>query len=137
MRTEQIQAGWRRALKAMRAAETLRSEDLLEDSVSRAYYAVLHAAKAALLVHDQQAKSHAGVRRLFGQVLIKSGEVQGEWGRILSREQDQREVAEYDVDLELEPEAVDELLTDARRFLERMAQYIESKGVALSEVTQD
>ena len=36
-----------RARKASRAAETLLEHQLYEDAVSRAYYAVLHASKAA------------------------------------------------------------------------------------------
>lgn len=37
-----------RAEKAAEAAETLFQKELYEDSVARAYYAVLHAAMAAL-----------------------------------------------------------------------------------------
>lgn len=37
-----------RARKALLAAQTLLENQLYEDCVSRAYYAVLHAAKAAL-----------------------------------------------------------------------------------------
>jgi len=39
-----------RAKKALLAAKTLLEKGLFEDCVSRAYYAVLHAAKAALFV---------------------------------------------------------------------------------------
>jgi len=68
MRHPQVQAEWRRAQKALQAAELLQQHGLVEDAISRAYYAIMHAAKAALLVHDVIAESHAAVRRLFGQV---------------------------------------------------------------------
>jgi hypothetical protein len=53
-----------RARKSLRAAKTLLDEDLLEDAVSRAYYAVLHAAKAALAKEEMAPKTHSGVSRL-------------------------------------------------------------------------
>ena len=51
MRHQQVQAEWRRAQKALQAAELLQQHGLVEDAISRAYYAIMHAAKAALLVH--------------------------------------------------------------------------------------
>ena len=45
-------AEWRRALRSLAAAGLLAREGFAEDAVSRTYYAILHAAKAALLVHD-------------------------------------------------------------------------------------
>lgn len=47
-----------RAHKALRAANLLLNEGLYEDCVSRAYYAVLHAAKAALVTVGEVPKSH-------------------------------------------------------------------------------
>lgn len=131
MRTEQISAEWKRAAKALQAADTLLSEGLTEDAVSRAYYAVLHAARAALLVHDQAAKTQVGVARLFGQALVEPGELEREWGRILTREQDQRAKADYNVDVEIGSQVANELLSDAHRFVERMAAYLESNDVVL------
>ena len=49
----------RRARKPLRSAETLCEGQLIEDAVSRAYYAIMHSAKAALLVHEAIAESHA------------------------------------------------------------------------------
>jgi uncharacterized protein len=133
MRTQQIQAEWRRARRALRAAETLRAERLPEDAVSRAYYAVLHAAKAALLARETVAETHAGVRRLFGKDLITTGELEAEWGQVLSRIQDQRSVADYNVDVDIEGPVADELIADATRFVERVARYRATKQVSLPD----
>ena len=93
-----VRAEMDRAAKALRAARLLYDKDLLEDAVSRSYYAVLHAAKAALLSHDTIAESHAAVRRLFGKVLIKEGRIEREWAAVIANEQDQRQIADYDVE---------------------------------------
>ena len=131
MRGQQIEAEWRRALKALRAAETLRAQDLLEDCVSRAYYALMHAAKAALLAEDVLATSHTAVRRLFGKSLVSCGLVEKEWAEILAREQDQRATADYNVDLDVEPEVAERAIRDAARFIQRMQDHLTSRGVKM------
>jgi uncharacterized protein (UPF0332 family) len=72
-----------RALKSLQAAKILIAEDLIEDAISRSYYAVMHAARAALLFHDVIAESHTALRRLFGLELIKPERLEKEWAAIL------------------------------------------------------
>lgn len=60
-----VLAEWRLACLALRAARLLAQNRIYPDAVSRAYYAVLHAAKAALQTKDISADSHAAVRRLL------------------------------------------------------------------------
>ena len=131
MRQHQVQAEWKRAQKALQAAALLQQNGLAEDAISRAYYAAMHAAKAALLVHDVIAASHAAVRRLFGQVLVMSEGVEREWAQLLARSHDQRGAAEYNVDFAVDEEAADHLVRDAQRFVERMAVYMRAKGMQL------
>ncbi len=133
MRLEQIQAEWKRGRRSLEAAEALLVQGFLEDAISRAYYGVMYGARAALLLHDVAAKSHAAVRRLFGQVLIKTGELEKEWAGILAHEQDQRVGADYNSDFEVNAEDAGELVHDARRFVERITHYLTSKGLSLEE----
>lgn len=137
MRRQQIQAEWRRAQKSLQAAEILQQNGLAEDAISRAYYALMHAAKAALLVHDVIAESHAAVRRLFGQVLVMAEGVEREWAQILARSHDQRGAADYDVDFAVDEEAADRLVQDAQRFIDRMAVYMMSQGIELETADDD
>lgn len=46
-------AEWNRARESLRAAETLTREGFYADAISRAYYAILHSAKAALPVRNK------------------------------------------------------------------------------------
>ena len=73
-----------RARKAWRAAETLLEHQLYEDAVSRAYYAVLHASKAALATIDLYPDSHRSVRRMFGLHLVKTNLIEREYATILT-----------------------------------------------------
>ncbi len=56
-----------RAEKALKASETLLGNGYYEDSISRSYYAVLHAAKMALILEDINVSSHTAVRKLFSK----------------------------------------------------------------------
>ena len=87
MREIQVQAEWRQAVKTQGAAELLLEAGFYEDAVSRAYYAVLHAAKAALLARDIITESHTAVRRLFGKELVQPGLLEKEWAMILAHAQ--------------------------------------------------
>ena len=133
MRLRQIQAEWRRAQQALQAADLLQNHGLAADAISRAYYATMHAAKAALLTQDVVAESHAAVRRLFGQVLVQTGEIEREWAAVLAREQDRRGAADYSIDTVLSPEDTGQLVHDAHRFLARIAHYLTSKGIQLEQ----
>ena len=95
MRRNLILAEWQRARESMRAAEILTREGCYIDAVARSYYAVLHAAKAALEVHDVAATSHGAVRRLFGLHLIRSGEIEHDWAKNLGESLDERLAADY------------------------------------------
>ncbi|HRI38875.1 MAG TPA: HEPN domain-containing protein [Nitrospira sp.] len=71
-RLEEIQAELLRAEKSFAAARSLLRENFLEDALSRAYYSILHAARAVLLAEGVSVSSHRAVRRLFGSHLIKT-----------------------------------------------------------------
>ena len=73
MNREMALAEWRRAGKALGAAGVLLQSGHQEDSVSRSYYAILHAAKSALFVHDIATSSHAAVRQRLKSRRFRQG----------------------------------------------------------------
>ena len=127
----QVQADWRRAIKALRAAETLSDNGLPEDAVSRAYYAVLHAARAALMSKGVTARTHTGVRRQFGTELVGAGDIEAEWAKTLARVQSARESADYDTATDLPEQRAAEIVTQARRFVERLGKYLREQHIDL------
>ncbi len=133
MNPENVLAEFGRAKKALRAAQILHADGLLEDAISRSYSAVMHAAKAALLFHDTIVESHAALRRLFGQVLVRPGLIEKEWAAILGREQDERVAADYGIGTSWEPEDASRLVEEAATFLQRIRNYLVSVGLALEE----
>ena len=115
-----------RANKALLAAKTLLENQLYEDCVSRAYYAVLHAAKAALATAGVEPESHHAVRRMFGLHLVKTGKIEREFARILTAEQEDREIGDYDIDIEIEQDTAIKRVQDAEKFTERIEKFLQT-----------
>ena len=120
MSRESAIAEWRRATESMGAARSCHRDGYYADSVSRAYYAILHAAKAALQLHGVTAESHAGVKRMFGQHLVKSGLVEPEWASALGDSADERIASDYDPKLHFDEADAREACDRANAFLDRI-----------------
>ena len=115
-----------RAKKALLAAKTLLENQLYEDCVSRAYYAVLHAAKASLATKDIEPESHNAVKRMFGLHLIKTGEIEKDFAKILTAEQEDRAIGDYNIYIEIEPDRALKRVRDAEKFVERIEKYLQT-----------
>lgn len=131
MKPENIRLEFERGIKALKAADILLQESLFEDAVSRSYYAVMHTAKAVLLYHDTIAESHAALRRLFGNVLIRPERIEKEWAQILANTQDQRIYADYGALIPITEEMTKHLVANAQTFVQRMRIYLQQQGVEL------
>ena len=134
MNRKMVLAEWNRARESLRAAETLTRDRCYADAISRCYYAILHAAKAALQVHDIDAESHPAVRRMFGLHLVKAGEIESEWSAYLTESLDDRLAADYDVEIAFSRQ---EARSECRRtgeFLKRIKRYLLKNGVKETEL---
>jgi uncharacterized protein (UPF0332 family) len=125
--TEHTMKELARAKKALLAAKALLEEGLFEDCVSRAYYAVLHAAKAALFVTGIEPDTHNGARKMFGLHLVKTGKIEKEFAKILKAEQEDREIGDYEVSIEIEEDTARERVEEAEKFVHRIEQYLQGK----------
>jgi uncharacterized protein (UPF0332 family) len=129
-----VLAEWRHAREALKAAEALVKIDLGTDAVSRAYYAILHAAKAALQVHDIAADSHAAAKRLFGLHLVRSGLVEKEWAAHLGESLEERLAADYDAAATFSVREAKFECRRARKFLGRIRRYLRDNGFTVGEL---
>jgi uncharacterized protein (UPF0332 family) len=127
-------AEWKRAVSSLRSAQVLLREELYADSVSRSYYAVLHAAKAVLQIHDINAESHAAVKRLFGLHLIQTGHIESEWSEHLSEGRDERLAADYNVALSFSEQQAANEYNRAKAFLLRIQSYLLENGLTSEEL---
>jgi uncharacterized protein (UPF0332 family) len=127
-RPEEVQAELLRAERSLDAARILLKENFLEDALSRAYYAILHAARAVLLAEGVSVSSHRAVRRLFGSHLIKPGKLAVRLAKILAEEQDDRFLADYDAWFHAERERAEKRVSEAAEFLAAINVFLKSQG---------
>ena len=132
-----VLAEWRRSAQSLGAADLLLRKSYPEDAVSRAYYAILHAAKAALLVHDVATESHAGVRRMFGKHLVHARHIEDQWAKYLARGSDDRLMVDYDVGISFTDEEAWFECRRSREFVERIRRYLLVRGLTEQELKKE
>jgi uncharacterized protein (UPF0332 family) len=90
-----IQAALAKARRFLADGDTLLSVEGYDSAVDRFYYAVYHAASAALASRGVEAKSHEGLRNLFGLHLVRPGLLPAESAAALRRLHADRIDADY------------------------------------------
>jgi len=117
-----------KAVEGLRAAEKLFQDGCYEDAVSRAYYAMYHAARAALSIVNVFPKTHEGVVAEFGRKFVLTGIFEKELGKNLAHAKAARETYEYTIATVLKPEA-EAILRNAQNFVKTVKKYLEKTGV--------
>jgi uncharacterized protein (UPF0332 family) len=80
----------------LRAARFLEQAQLFDDAISRGYYAMLYAAKAALLSAGVRVKSHSGAVAEFGRVFVVTGRVDRRYAALFARSLRERIHSDYE-----------------------------------------
>lgn len=122
---EQAKRELARANKSLQAARMLLENQLYEDCVSRYYYAVLHAAKSALIKIGVEAKSHQAVKRMFSLHFIKSEQIEKHFAEILTAQQQDREIGDYNIYLDIEKDRAAKRVSDAEKFIKRIDKFLQ------------
>ena len=107
----------KKAHKALAAARSLQRSGYSEDAISRAYYAMFHAARAFLVKRGIFRHKHSAVIAAFGQVAVKTGLVSSETHRLLTQSFEARNAADYDASWEGTSGDAKEAIEEAARFL--------------------
>jgi len=128
--TEALIIGYiKKAESILAVAKRLLDSVDYEDSVSRAYYAVFHAAQGLLLSEGQKAESHRGVVTLFGLLFVKTGKFSKELGKYLYNLKDDRESGDYELFSFLDEETAKTSFKEAEEFLKKTKFYLISSGI--------
>ncbi len=115
-----------KAKRMLLAAELLRSNGFFEDAVSRSYYAVFHAACAALAKIGRSARTHDGIRSAFGEHFIRTGALPQHLARVLSRTAADRNDADYNSSTVFSEKDARESQNGAQDFVDAVAHYLEN-----------
>ena len=93
--TEEVRLHLEEADACLAQAELLLTSPHPGGAVSRSYYAMFHAASAALLHREIKRRSHRGNIAAFGQTFAKSGVVDAGFHKRLAKVFDLRQESDY------------------------------------------
>ena len=115
--TEEVQLHLEEADGCLAEAALLLASSYLGGTVSRSYYAMFHAATAALLHRDIKRRSHQGVIAAFGQTFAKPGIVDTRFHKYLAKAFYLRQESDYRPTARLTEARAREVLGLAREFV--------------------
>jgi len=84
-----------RAKKSLRSAEILLEQELLEDTISRAYYSIYHAVYAMLYFIEKGSKTHKGQMHQFYTHFVVTNIVSKDMNRKINQVLSSRSDADY------------------------------------------
>jgi uncharacterized protein (UPF0332 family) len=129
MGAPEIQFYLDRARQELQAAQAIMNQGFYGVAVSRAYYAMFYAASGLLASKGLSRSKHSGVISAFGEHFVKTGLIETEYAKILGQAFDSRLDADYDVMFIAEQMLAEEVLRDARRFVDRAERYLRQAGL--------
>ena len=106
--------------------ETHRANGFYNTAVNRLYYSCYYAATAILIANGIEVKSHDGVRMNLGKYIVQEGMLTPELGRYFSRLFSKRSTGDYDDFFNHTVETVDELMPDAKLFIQTIKDWIDN-----------
>jgi uncharacterized protein (UPF0332 family) len=113
-----------KAREALRAAHLLLNEGLADTAASEAYYAMFHAASAALAQLGQSYSKHSAVIAAFGREFAKTKTLPTELHRDLREGFQVRQRATYDYHTDVPATEAQYLLDRAEQFIDTVADYL-------------
>ena len=113
------------ARKMLSEVESHRENGFYNTAVNRMYYACYYAATAKLISMGIEVKSHDGVRLNLGKHVVMAEHLSPDLGRFYSRLFSKRSTGDYDDFINHTLETVDELLPQARQFINTLISQLE------------
>ena len=115
-----------RAKESLNAARIMFDHELLMSAMNRIYYSMFYAVQALLILNDQSFSKHGQVKGYFNKEFIKTGRFPKEFGKIFNIVFEYRQKYDY-IDLS-NPEKIliSDYLIEAKRFIEKISEYIKS-----------
>jgi len=116
--TEEIQQHFRKAADCVEDSQILLDNDRPAAAVARAYYAIFHAATAALAVKGIKRSSHRGILSAFGEYLVKPGLIDKKYHQSLIEAFELRQHTDYEPIADVDNEQAREILDNAIDFVD-------------------
>lgn len=124
---EQIHRLLEHAEATLDDAEFLYQDGRVLALANRAYYAIFYCICALLLTEGVVTKKHEGARVKFHELFVKTGKFSVEMGKLVARNFDARQSADYDMEANITEEQAQQLLEGARTFYTLTIAYFGQK----------
>lgn len=115
--TEDVRLHLEMADDCLAQAELLLASSYPGVAVSRSYYAMFHAATAALLHHGIKRRSHQGIIAAFGETFARSGIIEARLHKDFAEAFDLRQDSDYRPTVRITDEQAQEVLGWGREFV--------------------
>ena len=96
-------------------------------AINRLYYAAFYAVLALLLKFNINAKSHAGVRKMFGLNFISTGKITRSSGKVFTELFDKRQKGDYNDFFDFDKKTVEELIEPTSLLISEIEKLINNQ----------
>jgi uncharacterized protein (UPF0332 family) len=118
--------GLARCREELAAARLLADKGFSAQAVSRAYFAAFFAAETALLALGETRSKHSGVVAAFIHLLVRSGDLDQDTGRLLRSLFERRNEADY-APVPVPQEEADAAIRDAEHVVTAVEQWLDHR----------
>lgn len=115
-----------RSKGAFKEANLLCEEDLYYGAISRAYYSMFYLTQAVLTTKELSQKKHSAVISAFAEHFIKQGLLSKDLHSKIRQAFDERNVADYEVEILKSEEDSKEILNYALEFSEQVTPFLKN-----------
>ncbi len=127
---------WWNATETLKEASLLATGGQYKGAISRAFFAMEHAARAALAAKDQEPKTHRGMVQAFNNQLVRSGEMDRDRGESLEDAHQARNAADYGSFYRATADEAYQLCGEAAAFLIETRKYLVNKGLSAADLPE-
>lgn len=123
--TEEIQLRFQQAAECVEDAQVLLDHNRLAAAVTRAYYAMFHAATAVLLAKGVKRSSHRALLAAFGEQVVKTGIIDRKFFQYLRDTFERRQQSDYEPMVEIDRRTAEQTLQQAVDFVDACRKLVD------------
>lgn len=124
---EEIKLTLNESLECLTDAKIMVEQNRWKAAVSRAYYAMFHAAKAALLSIEETVYTHQGVNIQFSKHFVRTGIFEKSFVKSFSKMLDTRQKADYEIGFRANETDAQHAVSEAENFYNQINSYLNNK----------
>lgn len=111
------------------AAQLNFDKGFYRSACNRAYYAMFYAASALLYSKGKSYGKHSAVIAAFRQHFIKTGEFAEQWGKDYGEIMDNRHIADYVLQDELDKEDAADAIEKSKEFVQEVKKWLQKNNL--------